>query len=65
VRFRLLLDGRPPGADAGVDVAADGSGSVTEGRLHQLVRRSGPVDAATAEIEFLDPGAEVYAVTFG
>ena len=65
VRFRLLLDGRRPGADAGLDVDPDGSGTVTEGRLHQLVRHSGAVDAATAEIEFLDPGAEVYAFTFG
>jgi hypothetical protein len=65
VRYRVLLDGRPPGADAGLDVAPDGSGTLTEPRLHQLVRRSGAVDTATAEIEFLDPGAEVSAFTFG
>ncbi len=65
VRYRVLLDGRPPGADAGLDVASDGSGTIAEPRLHQLVRRPGAVDAATAEIEFLDRGAEVYAVTFG
>jgi hypothetical protein len=29
------------------------------------VRQRGPVDGRTAEIEFLDPGAGVYAFTFG
>ncbi len=65
VPFRLRLDGRPPGADAGVDVDAGGSGSVTEPRLYQLVRQHGAVGAATAEIEFLAPGAAVFALTFG
>ena len=30
VRFRLTIDGKPPGADAGVDVKADGTGVVHE-----------------------------------
>src|SRR4051794_5623863 len=38
VRFRVLLDGKAPGADAGMDVRADGSGVVTGQRLYQLVR---------------------------
>jgi hypothetical protein len=65
VRFRLLLDGRPPGADHGLDVDAEGSGTITEPRLHQLLRRQKSGTVGTAEIEFLDPGAEVYALTFG
>ncbi len=65
VRFRLTLDGRPPGADAGEDVDPAGEGRITEPRLYQMVRQRGPVDGRTAEIEFLDPGAGVYAFTFG
>ena len=39
VRFRVTIDGKAPGADAGVDVKADGSGMVTNERLYQLVRQ--------------------------
>ena len=65
VRFRVLIDGQPPGADHGGDVEEQGSGTVTAQRLHQLVRQRGPVTARTFEITFLDPGVEAYAFTFG
>ena len=65
VRFRVTLDGQPPGADAGVDVAADGTGVVKEQRLYQLVRQKGAIRERTFTIEFLDPGAEAFAFTFG
>jgi hypothetical protein len=65
VRYRITLDGKPPGADAGVDAAADGSGAVTSQRLYQLVRQKGPVKDRTFEIEFLDPGVQAFAFTFG
>jgi thiol-disulfide isomerase/thioredoxin len=65
VRFRILLDGKAPGADAGVDVAADGTGTVTDERLYQLVRQKGPVRERGFTIEFLDPGVEAFAFTFG
>jgi cytochrome c biogenesis protein CcdA/thiol-disulfide isomerase/thioredoxin len=65
VRFRVRIDGEAPMADHGTDVGADGSGTVTEQRLYQLVRQSGPVRDRTFEIEFLDPGVSVYAFTFG
>ncbi|SAL41111.1 cytochrome c biogenesis protein transmembrane region [Caballeronia peredens] len=65
VRFRITIDGRAPGSSHGADVAADGSGIVTSARLYQLVRQSGAVDDRTFEIEFLDPGAQVYSFTFG
>ncbi|THD64070.1 cytochrome c biogenesis protein CcdA [Phenylobacterium sp.] len=65
VRYRITLDGKPPGADAGVDAAADGSGVVTSQRLYQLVRQKGPVKDRTFEIEFLDPGVQAFAFTFG
>ncbi len=65
VPFRVSLDGRPPGPDHGVDVDAQGHGTIAEPRLHQLIRRRGPVDAGTVDIRFDQPGVEVYAVTFG
>jgi cytochrome c biogenesis protein CcdA/thiol-disulfide isomerase/thioredoxin len=65
VRFRVKLDGAPPGDDHGVDVDAAGEGTVTEQRLYQLVRQSGDVRAHVFEIEFLDPGVMAYAFTFG
>lgn len=65
LRFRVLVDGQPPGANRGVDVDADGNGVVTNTRLYQLVRQSGVVRARTVEIEFLEPGAHAYAFTFG
>ncbi|MFT4099962.1 MAG: thioredoxin family protein, partial [Burkholderiaceae bacterium] len=65
VRFRVLIDGRPPGAARGMDVAEDGSGTVTEQRLYQLVRQPGDVVERTFSIEFLDPTVSAYAFTFG
>ncbi|ASW01468.1 cytochrome c biogenesis protein DipZ [Paraburkholderia aromaticivorans] len=65
VRFRVSVDGGAPGASHGTDVAADGSGSVTGQRLYQLVRQSGEVADHTFSIEFLDPGVQAFAFTFG
>ncbi|WP_095131617.1 cytochrome c biogenesis protein DipZ [Pseudomonas sp. Irchel s3h14] len=65
VRFKVLIDGKAPGDDHGTDVAPDGSGSVTEQRLYQLVRQTGSVTDRTFSIEFLDPGVSAYAFTFG
>jgi cytochrome c biogenesis protein CcdA/thiol-disulfide isomerase/thioredoxin len=65
VRFRVTLDGKAPGSDAGVDVKADGSGTVTGQRLYQLVRQRGSVEDRTFSIEFLDPGVEAFSFTFG
>ncbi|TPG96497.1 cytochrome c biogenesis protein DipZ [Pseudomonas caspiana] len=65
VRFKVLVDGKVPGDAHGTDVAPDGSGSVTEQRLYQLVRQSGGVTDRTFSIEFLDPGVSAYAFTFG
>lgn len=65
VRFRVLIDGKPPGADAGGDVRADGSGVVTGERLYQLFRQKGPVRERLFTIEFLDPGVSAFAFTFG
>src|SRR5262245_21802831 len=65
VRFRVLIDGQPPGAAHGVDVDDQGNGTVTEPRLYQLIRQPGPVTEQTFEVAFLDPGLQAYAFTFG
>jgi len=65
VRFQVRIDGESPGAAHGGDVDAAGNGTLTEQRLHQLIRQPGPVADRTCEITFLDPGAQVYAFTFG
>jgi len=65
VRFRALIDGKPPGAAHGIDVDDQGNGMVTEQRLYQLVRQPKPITDRQFEIEFLEPGVEVYAFTFG
>jgi thiol-disulfide isomerase/thioredoxin len=65
VRFRVLIDGQPPGAARGLDVDEQGYGILAEQRLHQLIRQPHPIVDRQFEIEFLGPGAEVFAVTFG
>ena len=65
IPFRVTIDGKAPGADAGIDVKPDGSGVVTTERLYQLVRQKGDVRDRTFRIEFLKPGVEAFAFTFG
>jgi thiol-disulfide isomerase/thioredoxin len=65
VRFRVLIDGKPPGAARGVDIDDEGNGKLTEQRLYQLIRQPKPVADRQFEIEFLDAGAEAFAFTFG
>jgi len=65
VRFRVTLDGGAPGADHGTDIDAQGNGVIREQRLYQLIRQSGKIGVHTFRIEFLDPGAEAFAFTFG
>jgi len=65
VRFKITVNGAAPGADHGSDSAADGTGAVREPRMYQLVRQKGPIEDATFEIEFLDPGVEAFSFTFG
>lgn len=64
-RFRVLIDGRPPGAAHGADVDEQGHGTASEQRLYHLIRQPAPITGRQFEIEFLDPGAEVFAFTFG
>jgi len=65
VRFRVRIDGRPPGAAHGDDVDDQGNGTLAEQRLYQLIRQPQRVVDREFEIEFLDPGAEAFAFTFG
>jgi hypothetical protein len=65
VRFRVTLDGLPPGRAHGVDVDAGGDGLLSVPRLYQLVRQPPPVTERTFGITFLAPGARAYALTFG
>ena len=65
MRFRVTIDGAPPGGSHGIDTDADGQGVVTGQRLYQLVRQSGAIADRTFEIRFLDPGVQAFAFTFG
>jgi thiol-disulfide isomerase/thioredoxin len=65
VRFRVRVDGKPPEAAHGTNVDAQGEGTVSEQRTYQLIRQSGAIADRQFEIEFLSPGVEVFAFTFG
>ena len=65
VRFKVMIDGKAPGADAGGDIRPDGSGTVTEERLYQLVRLKGDVKEHVFTITFADPGVRAFSFTFG
>jgi hypothetical protein len=65
LRFRVAIDGQPPGEAHGSDADGDGNGTLTQQRVYQLIRQPGPVTDRTFEITFLDPGAQAYCFTFG
>jgi len=65
VRFRVLVDGQPPGDAHGLDVDDQGRGILARQRLYQLIREPGSVADRTVEIAFEAPGAEAYCFTFG
>ena len=65
VRFRVFIDGQAPGAAHGSDVDERGNGTVSDQRLYQLIRQSGPIADRQFEIEFLDAGLEAFVFTFG
>jgi hypothetical protein len=65
VPFRVFLDGAAPGDAHGFDIDDAGNGTLSEQRLHQLIRQPGAVRERLVKIEFLAPGAEVYCFTFG
>jgi hypothetical protein len=65
VRFRVFLDGQPPGAAHRIDVDDQGNGTVAEPRMYQLIRQSTPVVDRLFEIESLDSGVGAFSFTFG
>jgi cytochrome c biogenesis protein CcdA/thiol-disulfide isomerase/thioredoxin len=65
IRFKVTLDGTAPGDDHGSDTDTAGAGTVQGHRLYQLIRQKGAVEDRTFEIEFLDPGVQAFAFTFG
>jgi len=65
VRFRVLVDGKPPGAAHGVDADDQGNGMVNDQQLYQLIRQPQSIADRQFEIAFLEAGVEVFAFTFG
>ena len=65
IRFRITINGKPPGAAHGLDVDEAGNGTVILPRLYQLIRQQLPIRESEFEIEFLDAGAALFAFTFG
>jgi hypothetical protein len=65
IRFRVRIDGQPPGAGHGIDVDEQGNGVLAEQRMYQLIRQPKPITDRQFEIEFIDAGVEVFSFTFG
>ena len=65
VKILVTLDGQPPGDDHGVDIDAQGNGTIDATRLYQLVRQRAVRGDRKLEIRFLGGGARAYAFTFG
>jgi thiol-disulfide isomerase/thioredoxin len=66
VRFRVRIDGEPPGSAHGIDIDEQGNGTVmSEPGMHQLIRQPGPIVDRVFEIEFADPRVAAFDFTFG
>jgi thiol-disulfide isomerase/thioredoxin len=65
IRYRVLIDGKAPGAAHGVDTDEEGNGTITEQRMYQLIRLPAPIGDRDFEIQFPDAAAAVYDFTFG
>ena len=65
LRFQVSLDGRAPAEAHGLDVDGAGAGVVVEPRRYHLLRQPHPITDRTAEVRFLDGGAEAFVITFG
>jgi hypothetical protein len=65
VRFRVRLDGEPPGRARGVDVDDSGTGTADYQRMYQLIRQPAPIGDRLFQIEFLEAGVEAFVFTFG
>ena len=65
--LHLVMGAAAPGTSVRYRVRIDsqGNGTVTEPRLYQLIRQPKPIVERQFEIEFLDPGVQVFSFTFG
>jgi thiol-disulfide isomerase/thioredoxin len=65
VKFRVRIDGDPPGKSHGIDVDEQGNGTASEPRMYQLIHQPGPIADRLFEIEFPVSGVEAFDFTFG
>jgi Thioredoxin like C-terminal domain len=65
VKFRVRVDGTPPGSAHGIDVDEKDDGALSEPRMYQLIREPGPIADKSFEIEFIDSGIQAFDFTFG
>ncbi len=65
VQFAVKVDGTPPGAAHGTDIDGQGNGTAARQRTYQLVREEKAMAHREFEIQFVEPGVEVYCFTFG
>jgi hypothetical protein len=65
IRYRVLIDGQPPGDAHGTDIDHDGHGTLTQQWVYQLIRQPGPITDQTFQITFPEPGAHACCFTFG
>ena len=66
VRFRVTIDGAAPGRQTTAATSMPrATASSPAQRLYQLIRQPGAIADHTFEIEFLDPGVQAFAFTFG
>lgn len=62
--IKILLDGKPLGAEAGADVASDGTAHIQANRLYQLIRGT-RYGEHTIEIDVESGSLDAYTFTFG
>jgi len=65
IPFRVFLDGEIAASEHGADVEPDGTGTIVQQRMYQLIRQTGPIEDRRFEIEFSNSGAEAFCFTFG
>ncbi|MGA7452621.1 MAG: hypothetical protein WBW73_15540 [Rhodoplanes sp.] len=53
MKFRVLIDGKPPCAAHGVRVDEQGYGTVTAQRMYTLIRQPGSIADRQFDVEFL------------
>jgi hypothetical protein len=65
VRFRVLIDGQPPGTAHGADADDQGGGTASQQRMYQLIRQPGAITDRTFEVTFSEPRVQAFSFTFG